>query len=446
MLGKTEAQLDELTGTTQQVIQLDKTLVAAYAAGQISWDTLRGTALIDTAYTGVRNSVGMELYVPFFNDTTLEITDGQVINALGVDATNKVVKGVLGDASSPATSSAIIGLATHTVPDQTVGLATIFGDVNDIDTTNGDEGGPLYVSETAGEFTSTRPRYPSNIVILGTIVSKHVSAGVAFLNVSPFSRQKIVKDYHISTGSIATREIAGFYDWEGASVTLDQGSLTQTLGAVLQTRAAHVGIVPEAAGTVDTGQVGLRVVGTMDDETGPQLALQTAIITDDITTLNADAITRMAETTEKFSGQVTLELYVVSGTPVNYDLTFNYGFSKYEDYANTNFTLGAFEALWEGSATDTDMDLIVRHHTALGWEYAATGFLAGNGVICQRSVDQAIAGGVASGVEGSYKRIALNQYIAGATSEGLLIQLVTGTINSIANMDIHMLAYNEDLS
>jgi hypothetical protein len=443
-MSRLESTYDTQLGGSKIAFQLDTATAHAYAAGMISYDTVRKVALADTGYTGVRNNVGMETYIPFYNDTGSAIDNGKVINAFGADATNKVVKGILAKADSPLTSSAIIGVATHTVPDQTVGLATVRGDVNDIDTSGFTISGPLYVSDlVAGDFTQTRPQHPSKIVVMGSVVYSHATEGVVLVEVRPFDRKPIVKDYHISTGSNTTHYIAGFYDWSATSVALTQASTSVTHGTAGRTRAAHVGIVPQAAGSVDTGQVGIRVTGTTDSDTGVQVGSQTAIIIDDITTLSANT---MAETIEKFSGQVTIELYVVSGTPTTYSLTFNYGFSKYEDYGNRDFTLAGFEAVWEGNATENGMDIIVKHHSPTGWTYAASGFVAGNGVICQRSVDQSIESNVASGVQGAYKRSNLQQYVEGSGLEGVIVSLVTTTINSIASMDIHMLAYSEELA
>jgi hypothetical protein len=328
------------------------------------------------------------------------------------------------------------------VPDQTVGLATILGEVRDFDTSAFSTGGLIYLSETAGELTATRPVVPSNIVIMGTVIESHATTGIAFINVSPFSRDSASRSIPINSGSSGTDWLAGFYDWETTDANLTQASLTVTHGTAGQSRAGHVGAVPSGAGTVDTGQVGLRVVGIQDSEEGTQVAAQTGIITDDITTLTADVMT---ETVEKFSGQVSIELYVVSGSPVNFSLDFNYGFSKYEDFQNRDATIQSFEVLWTGRATETGFDIALLHHKPTGWTYAATGFEAGDGDIVRRSVDQALAFDVASGVSGSWKRVNINEFIDGDTLSGIIIKMETNTNNSIAGV-AHITALSEELS
>jgi hypothetical protein len=213
-------------------------------------------------------------------------------------------------------------------------------------------------------------------------------------------------------------------------------------GTAGQTYAAHAGIVPAGPGVVDTGQVGLRVSGIIDDEEGTQQAGQTGIITEDITTLTADV---MAETSEKFSGQIAFELYVVSGIPTAYSLDFNYGYSKYEDFQNRDVTVTGVECVWQGNANDISFDIALLHHKATGWTYAATGFTPGNGDIARKSVDQALAGDVVNGKDGAWKRININQFIDGNASDGVIMEVTTGANNTIQTMDMHLSAVSEEL-
>jgi hypothetical protein len=85
------------------------------------------------------------------------------------------------------------------------------------------------------------------------------------------------------------------------------------------------------------------------------------------------------------------------------------------------------------------------HHKSTGWTYAATGFDPGDGDICRRSVDQSEDGDVASGASGAYKRISLDTFISGTTTEGIIIQVITAANNSLTNTNLHIIAVNEGL-
>ena len=429
---------------TQDKLQLNTTGGQSYSAGQISYDATTKSNLSDTGFTGVRVNIGQEQYIRFYNDTGVQINNGEVINAAGVDTTNDVVTGILADASSPATSSAIIGLATHDIPDETWGFATAAGEVRGFDTSGLSEGFMGYASESPGALTNTRVKYPANISILGTCVKSDATDGIFLVDRARFTRTDASKSYTFSNAPIGsgTEYVAGYYDWSATDANLTQAATSITYGTAGAGRAAHVGIVASAAGSVDTGQVGLRVTGTLDSETGVQSAAQTEVITDDITTLTAN---EYDETAGKFSGNVTIELYVVSGAPTTYSLDFNYGFSKYEDIANQDFTLTAFEAVWIAGAADATFDLELLHHKTTGWTYAATAFVPGNGNICKRLTDQAIDGDLATGVSGAYQRVDLDTFIDGNGSEGILIKVVTGSPNSIRIMDLHIAGVSEEL-
>jgi hypothetical protein len=426
-------------------VQLNTTGGQTHSAGQLSYDADSKTTLADTGFTGVRVNVGQESHVRFFNDTGAEIADGKLINAAGVDTGTGLVKGILADASSAATSSAIIGVSTHAVPDGTWGLATAFGEVRGLDTSGLNEGGVVYASETAGGLSNTRPQFPGVIFIVGTCTVSDSEDGILLVDRARFSREDVHKSYTFTSQGVGagTYYKGGFYDFPSTDANLTQASATVTHGTSDAVYAAHAAIVPSGAGSVDTGTVGLRVTGTLDSETGVQVAAQTGIITEDITSLTADTY---YETTEKFSGEITFELYVVSGTPTAYSLDFNYGYAKYEDFSNRDFTVKTFEAVWNGGGNDSNADIELLHHKAAGWTYAATGFVPGNGAICQKSVDQAIAGNVRSGEEGAYKRVSLNQFVDGGGSEGTLVRVTTGLTSTFQALDLHLYGTSEELT
>lgn len=429
------------TGTN---IQLDIANTPTYQAGQLSYDPVTKTALVDMGFTDTRTRVGQDTYARFFNDTGATLTKGTVINASGFDATNSVLKGIKADNTSSLASLSVLGMVAEDVLDQAVGLLISYGDLNNIDTSSFTGAGPIYLG-VGGNLTQTRPVHPNTIHFMGSIVKVHATEGIIFIDMARFRRRSASRSYGFTSQGITAGTFykGGFYDWNGTSVTLTNASLTQTYGTIGRTYTAHPGIVPQAVGTVDTGQVGIRVTGTLDSETGPQVASQTVVINDDITTLTAN---ELAEATSHFSGQVTFELYTVSGAPTTYSLTFNYGYSKYEDFQNRDVTITALECIWQGNANDSGFDIALLHHKATGWTYAASGFSPGNGYIARRSIDQAIEGDVVNGEDGSWKRESLDQFIDSNAAEGTLFEIITTNNNTIQTMELHLNAVSEELT
>jgi len=410
-------------------VQLDVSEASGWSAGQTSYDTVTKTILADTGYADVRVNVGQETHIRFFNDTGVTITNGYVINASG--STNNVLKGFLADSSSPATSSVIIGLATHDVPDGTIGVATAFGEVRDIDTSAVTPNGPVYAS-TNGLFTSTRPVYPANIVVIGSAISSHATEGIMQVKLSPFTRQTVVNNSPFSssgTGS-GSQFIAGSYNWDSDDVTLTQASTNDTIGTVGVATDAHAGICCAGGATVDGGgTVGLLVYGTSSVDDGTITLDDFEVITTNIVSLTTD---QYLETTKNWVGQPEYQTYVTSGSPTSYSVTFNRGFSAYVDAANQNFSIISIRTEGVAGQNDTDFNVRLYHHKPSGWTYAATGFVAGNGVIADFETTYGVLySNIAAGENFKFKVTNLNTFIAGAGDEGYLIEVTTSNNNSI---------------
>lgn len=424
-------------------VKFTNTTLEDWVAGQLQYDPDSLTLLADTGVTGVRVNLGQELHYLVYNNSGSQIDNGKAVYATGTSATNNVLTVDIADSSSFFTSAQVLGLATSDIPNNSLGLVTFFGQVKDFDT-SGIGSGLVYLG-TNGNLVNSKPNYPSNRIGMGSVIKSGVSDGIFQIVVNYIPRTSASKSYSFTSQGIGSGTYwkAGFYDWSPTDANLSQALTTINYGVAGISKAAHASIVPSGAGLVDSGQVGLRVTGVEDSETGVQIAAQTAIITEDITTLSADTY---YETSEKFSGQITFELYVVSGTPTTYSLDFNYGYSKYEDVQNQDFTITAFEAVWQGNANDTSFDIALLHHKADGWTYAATGFEPGNGDICRKTVDQALSGNVGNGQDSAYKRVGLDTFIDGNGSEGVLIQVTTSANNAIQTMDLHIAGFSEELT
>lgn len=422
-------------------ITVDTAVVKEWKAGQISFDSESLVPLLDTLIPGVRIQAGQEEYFLVWNDTAGTIPNGSPCFASGVDPTEKVLTIDIADNTDFEKSAQVLGLATHDIPKDTLGLVTWRGIVRDFDT-RGLTSGLTYLG--SGVLVTSKPLYPDVRIAMGALLKTGEFNGSFQVAISSLPRRSASRSYGFASADAAAGKHwrAGFYDWSDTSITLSQASLTANYGVTGLSRAAHVGIVPNGPGFVNTGQVGLQVTGTLDSETGAQIPAQTAIITDDITTLTVGV---MEECLEKFSGEVTLSLYIVSGTPTGYSLTFNYGFSSYEDLRNIDATVTGFNAVWEAGAADSIFNVSLKFHTALGWTYAAAGFIPGNGNICSRLIDQGFESNISTSINGKYKRIDLSQFVNGSAKEGIIIEIDTGSTKSIRTMDLHVSAFSEEL-
>ena len=132
-------------------------------------------------------------------------------------------------------------------------------------------------------------------------------------------------------------------------------------------------------------------------------------------------------------GQIT---YTLTGAAGSFD--FNYGFVKYDDFGNRDFTLTDFEATGYAGANETGLDIELLHHEPTSFVYNATAFDPNTTALISLSTDHGTNDDVANDNNFAYKRAGLATAIAGSSSEGLIIRVNTATNNSMAYMNFHI--------
>lgn len=208
----------------------------------------------------------------------------------------------------------------------------------------------------------------------------------------------------------ATEYVGGFYDFSG---TDDDFSPAIPFGTANVARAAHFFIV---TGAVPGADVTIRVTGTSITDTG----VRTPGDSQDIVVTGGTAVNSYLETPKKWNGLVTVS--VVSGTPI----TCNFGWSKYYDAANQNFTVTGLEALWEGDSTDPNSNIALIHHKSTGWTFNAGADPTPPTPIADRATDYGPDNDQKVG-QGAWKRTNLSTFINGADSEGIMFEITSGS-------------------
>ncbi len=229
----------------------------------------------------------------------------------------------------------------------------------------------------------------------------------------------------------------GFYEFNAADANLTQASTTQTFGTANISYAAHAFTVTGGAGSTDAGVVGLRVNGTSINDQGTRTPGDTETIIADIT---AVALDDYQETTKKWLGTVTYELFTVSGAPTVFSLDFNYGLAKYDDWFNTDFTITDIEAVGFAGANDSDFDIKLMHHQVSGWTYSAAAFtpITVANTVASLVTDHSTDDQLASSQHASWKRDNLSEVIDGANGEGFLIFVSSSANNAIEYLNLHI--------
>ena len=224
---------------------------------------------------------------------------------------------------------------------------------------------------------------------------------------------------------------SGHYDFATTDANLTQAAPTQVFGTANEPSAGHASLIAGGAGSAagGAGAVIIEVSGTSITELGVRTESDTEIIVSDITAMS---LNEYFETTKKWLGTVTYTLKNADGsTQTTFSADFNYGHCKYTDMGDRNFRIVSFKADGLARANDIGFDVRLLKHSAIGWTYAATGFVPGNGEITSLATDYGTESDLAAGEHFAYDRTGLNTAIEGAGSEGYIIQVTVGSNNSI---------------
>lgn len=403
---------------------------------KIYFNKSEGVFEMQTAKNGVVWQGALEDLAVFYNATESTIENCIPISFAGTITGDSIPNGMPTLVSNTQLADAYYGISTTEVPPNDWGFVTERGLVRGCNTSNLDSV-ELWCGE--GVIIDTAAAYPSKKVFVGIKIKDGVTDGIIFSypNLS-FRRQYQTRDYSFTTQGLGngTYYRGGFYRAPAASVTLTQASPTQTFGTANIAYSAHGFVVCGGVGTVNTGVVGLRITGTSITDEGVETVSDADTIITDITTTSLNKYFEG----KKFSGIITFQLIVMSGSPTTYSLTFNYGYAKYEDAGNRNFYVTGLECVGLAGANDAGFNIELLKHDETGWTYNASAFVPGGDVIASLITDLPIKNDIGTGLPFAWKRSDLTEYVKSSNAdEGVIYRITTTQNNSIATMDLHLI-------
>jgi len=146
--------------------------------GSICWNDEDFTLDIVTGDTQVIQ-VGRELSELGRNTEGKKVYNGQVVHLSGVSGDRAEFKLAI---ANDFYKSNMVGVVTKDCNNNAECPVTIFGKVRDMNTSIYSEGDMLYLSDTqAGNFTTTPPSFPNNIIWVATVVRVHQTEGIIFV-------------------------------------------------------------------------------------------------------------------------------------------------------------------------------------------------------------------------------------------------------------------------
>jgi hypothetical protein len=125
-------------------------------------------------------------------------------------------------ASSEATSSKTIGIVSENIAHNAQGLVTTFGVIKNVNTNGMTEGANVWLSTTAGEYTTTKPSVPNHGVHVGYVLKASATAGRIFVYIqNGFELEELhnVKLGTLSDGQALIYSASSNYWTNGAAVS-----------------------------------------------------------------------------------------------------------------------------------------------------------------------------------------------------------------------------------
>ena len=210
-------------------VQFDITPIVPTATGAMYWDDGNKTPSINLD-ADVTLQLGQENVALVYNGTGSTITNGSVVAVSGAQGQRPSVS--LADADSEALSAPTLGIATEDIANGAEGFIVTFGFVRGINTSAFTAGAPIYLSQTAGQFTATRPSAPAHTVALGWVIKVNASSGEVFVNINNGweldELHNVLITSAASGNTLIYDAVAGV--WENANLT-DGTGITITEGA-----------------------------------------------------------------------------------------------------------------------------------------------------------------------------------------------------------------------
>ncbi len=214
----------------------------AYQEGRLFYDNTQKALSYYNSEAAVTMNIGQENYIYVYNSTGSTIGDGQAVYITG---SNLGVPTIGLARANNATTANAVGVATHSIENNTFGFVTNFGEINNINTSSFAAGDNLYLSAaTAGALTNTRPALPNYTTAIGRVTEVNATTGkilviIGSMRNGAFTTGKIA--FGLADGSLSqntnfhwdnTNSRLGIGDATPlATLTVGNGDLFQVAGA-----------------------------------------------------------------------------------------------------------------------------------------------------------------------------------------------------------------------
>ena len=185
-------------------------------AGSLVWNDTDGTLDLKLKGGNVTLQIGQETVIRVVNKTATNVTllqsNYQAVRITGAQGQRPKVD--LAQATNDVLSAETIGLVTETIANNQEGFITTSGLVRGINTTGSlqgetwADGDILYLSPTtAGNVTNIKPIAPNHLIIIGYVISAHITQGTIFVKVDNGYELDELHNVNINSLTLANNDV-----------------------------------------------------------------------------------------------------------------------------------------------------------------------------------------------------------------------------------------------
>ena len=173
---------DLVPGTDLTYTPATRTLASSTGADVVLPEATTSAAGLMSAADKAAIGQATIVTVAVYNNSGVTIPKGAAVYVTGSSGTRVTV--ALADASVEATAAGTLGLAQAAIGINSEGVVVAVGELTGLNTASLTEGALIWLSETAGQLTTTRPTQPAHGVVLGYCVKQGSgSSGIIYVKV-----------------------------------------------------------------------------------------------------------------------------------------------------------------------------------------------------------------------------------------------------------------------
>ena len=162
-------------------IDLDLSGTVPLGVGRFQWNSSFGTPEVGLTGGNVTAHIGQHVHAYVTNAEGSPLVKGDIVYLFGASGDRASVKKAINTADP--TSAKTLGVVAEAITTGSRGYVTVFGVVDKINLSAYSPGDTLWLSASAGKFTSVKPSAPNHTVFIGVVERANAGNGQLFVNV-----------------------------------------------------------------------------------------------------------------------------------------------------------------------------------------------------------------------------------------------------------------------